>query len=657
MLDRVDDDTHELGTLLRRIGWDLVRTLLRAGPMWVVAGLTWWPAWVLFPLVGVATVLVVRPLTAEVARRKLAEEIAWTDSRRRDGGGRRRARRPARRASARPTCCGAAPSCRPSCTRRVAATCVTASADRPPRRRCCCTGCSPSPPSPASRSSSRGGLSTAELVTLFLVTTTFVGQIDQISRAPARPAGRASARSPACARCSTPSPSRPAGGPVPAGPLSAVSVRGLRFSYHEGAFALRDVDLELPAGQTLALVGRTGSGKSTLAALALARRRPAAAARCCSAASTCSTSTCRRCARAVGVVTQRTEVLAGTLAENITLFADVPARRRREAPSRTLGLADWVAALPDGLDTVLGPGGTTLSAGRGAARRLRPAARARRAGRRARRGDRADGPGHRGAGRPGGRAAARRPHRARHRAPARDHRAGRAGRGARGRPRRAAGPAGAAWPPGPGRSATCSRAAGRAERGRRRPTADGPLGHGGRRAGEARRAAGGRHGPEPGAQHRRDAAHAPPLGARRRRRCSCSSSLRRRLRRAHRLAVGPRRRVAAGRRPAGRGDGRASPACLLAAPRAPRRAPSASTRGGGSRCMLRVRLPVAARADDAAPAAAHARPARSSAARWTPTASPATPTAGSTSSTALRHRRCSPPSPAAACSPAACCWP
>src|SRR3954468_8932729 len=79
VLDRVDDDTHELGVLLRRMVWDFVRTLLRAGPMWIVAGLTWWPAWFLFPLVGAVTVVVARPLTAEVARRKVAEEVAWTE--------------------------------------------------------------------------------------------------------------------------------------------------------------------------------------------------------------------------------------------------------------------------------------------------------------------------------------------------------------------------------------------------------------------------------------------------------------------------------------------------------------------------------------------------------------------------------------------------
>ena len=63
------------------------------------------------------------------------------------------------------------------------------------------------------------------------------------------------------------------------------------------------------------------------------------------------------------MVTQRTEILAGTLAENIALFADVAARATSRRRSRELGLDDWVAGLPDGLDTLLGPGGTSLSAG------------------------------------------------------------------------------------------------------------------------------------------------------------------------------------------------------------------------------------------------------------------------------------------------------
>ncbi|HWU31475.1 MAG TPA: ATP-binding cassette domain-containing protein, partial [Marmoricola sp.] len=64
----------------------------------------------------------------------------------------------------------------------------------------------------------------------------------------------------------------------------------------------------------------------------------------------------------VGVVTQRTEILAGTLAENIALYADTP-REDVERAVIDLGLRDWVESLPDGLDTLLGPGGTSLSAG------------------------------------------------------------------------------------------------------------------------------------------------------------------------------------------------------------------------------------------------------------------------------------------------------
>ena len=63
------------------------------------------------------------------------------------------------------------------------------------------------------------------------------------------------------------------------------------------------------------------------------------------------------------MVTQRTEILAGTLAENITLFERRAPRRGRGAPSPSSASTEWVAGLPDGLDTMLGPGGTTLSAG------------------------------------------------------------------------------------------------------------------------------------------------------------------------------------------------------------------------------------------------------------------------------------------------------
>ena len=79
VLDRVDDDTHEVGTLLRQSAWQATRTTLASGPLWVVAGTTWWPAFILFPLAGIAALLAVRPLLPVMSARKVEEEIAWTD--------------------------------------------------------------------------------------------------------------------------------------------------------------------------------------------------------------------------------------------------------------------------------------------------------------------------------------------------------------------------------------------------------------------------------------------------------------------------------------------------------------------------------------------------------------------------------------------------
>ncbi len=129
----------------------------------------------------------------------------------------------------------------------------------------------------------------------------------------------------------------------------------------EGRFALQHVDLHVPAGTTLALVGRTGSGKSTLASLLSRAVEPERGSMFLGGVDVLDLEL-QSLRSAVGVVTQRTEILAGTLAENVALFEDVP-RARIEAAVVELGLDGWVAGLSDGLDTLLGPGGTTLSAG------------------------------------------------------------------------------------------------------------------------------------------------------------------------------------------------------------------------------------------------------------------------------------------------------
>ena len=93
VLDRIDDDTWEVGQLMRWGVWQAARTFLASGPLWVVASLTWWPAAFLFPLTAVVTYLSIRRLLPEIAQRKVVEEAAWTDHAAVDRGGRRRPRR------------------------------------------------------------------------------------------------------------------------------------------------------------------------------------------------------------------------------------------------------------------------------------------------------------------------------------------------------------------------------------------------------------------------------------------------------------------------------------------------------------------------------------------------------------------------------------
>jgi len=362
VLDRIDDDTHEVGTLLRQSGWMAIRTVFAAGPLWIVAGVTWWPAFFLFPVTGLAALAVVRPLLPEISTRKVVEEAAWTDHAAALEEG--IAGRDDLRASL-----GQAHVLR-RCTELAAR--VHALFDAVLRVEATVTRRAGTLLHAVLAGTALVGvtlvvndhLDTASLVTLFLVTTMFVGQVDQLARhlpdlqegfgAVLRLRGVLGAER------------EPTDGvPVPDGPLD-LRFSDLHFHYPhgqgvEGRFALQHVDLHVPAGTTLALVGRTGSGKSTLASLLSRAVEPEPGSMYLGGVDVLDLEL-QSLRSAVGVVTQRTEVLAGTLAENIALFEDVP-RARIEGAVVELGLDGWVAGLSDGLDTLLGPGGTTLSAG------------------------------------------------------------------------------------------------------------------------------------------------------------------------------------------------------------------------------------------------------------------------------------------------------
>jgi ABC-type multidrug transport system fused ATPase/permease subunit len=356
LLDRVDDDARQLGVLMRRTGWQLSHAMLRSVLAWVVAGLTWWPAWFAFPLVAVLVTAVVRPLTTVIAQRKLAEETAWSDHSaqleeavagrddvRSSLGQPHVVRQYALRAR--------------EVLVRVTATCA-ASMRAGMRTGLVLHGMLAAFAVTGAVLVGGGRLAVAELVTLWLLVTTFAGQLGDISmQMPEVQAGLGALQR---IRGLLAAPQEPVGGlPVPAGP-AAVEVRDLTFGY-PGGFTLQSVHLTVPAGTTCALVGRTGAGKSTLAKL-LPRAEEPPPGTVFLAGQDVTATDLQDLRRAVGVVTQRTEILAATLEENITLFADVP-RGAVEAAVDALGLREWVAALPDGLQTRLGASGTTLSAG------------------------------------------------------------------------------------------------------------------------------------------------------------------------------------------------------------------------------------------------------------------------------------------------------
>src|SRR3954447_9988376 len=71
VLDRIDDDTWEVGQLMRWGVWMAMRTVLSAGPLWIVASVTWWPAAFLFPLCGLVVWLLIRRLLPQIAERKV----------------------------------------------------------------------------------------------------------------------------------------------------------------------------------------------------------------------------------------------------------------------------------------------------------------------------------------------------------------------------------------------------------------------------------------------------------------------------------------------------------------------------------------------------------------------------------------------------------
>ncbi|MGY2077577.1 ABC transporter ATP-binding protein [Blastococcus sp. SYSU DS0828] len=157
----------------------------------------------------------------------------------------------------------------------------------------------------------------------------------------------------------------------PADPVAvdAASVRGevrfehVGFRYPDGVRpALADVDVTVPAGSTLALVGETGSGKSTLASL-VARLNDPTTGRVLIDGVDVRDLRLADLARIVGVVSQETYLLHGTVRENLLHARPEATDAELVDAARRAQVHEVIAALPDGYDTVVGARGHRFSGG------------------------------------------------------------------------------------------------------------------------------------------------------------------------------------------------------------------------------------------------------------------------------------------------------
>ena len=134
------------------------------------------------------------------------------------------------------------------------------------------------------------------------------------------------------------------------------------FSYTEARPVLNDLDLTVPAGQTLALVGTTGAGKTTLAKLATRFYDPAAGRVLLDGIDVRDlTSTDLR--RSVVMVTQENYLFSGTIADNIRFGRPGASMAEIVEATTALGAHDFISAMPDGYETDVANQGGRLSAG------------------------------------------------------------------------------------------------------------------------------------------------------------------------------------------------------------------------------------------------------------------------------------------------------
>lgn len=148
---------------------------------------------------------------------------------------------------------------------------------------------------------------------------------------------------------------------VPAPADDLIEISGAGYSYVPGHEVLKDVELRVRPGERLAVVGRSGAGKSTLGKLMAGVDAPDTGRILVGGVPVADLAAAGELGNRVVLITQQHHVFMGTLRDNMTMAAP---EAEDEAILAALALveADWVAELPEALDTRLGSGGVELQA-------------------------------------------------------------------------------------------------------------------------------------------------------------------------------------------------------------------------------------------------------------------------------------------------------
>jgi ATP-binding cassette subfamily B protein len=154
---------------------------------------------------------------------------------------------------------------------------------------------------------------------------------------------------------------RPEPRELPEGP-GRISFEDVTFGYDPARPVLHDVDLELEPGRVVALIGHTGSGKTTLASL-IPRFYDVGRGRVVVDGADVRELSLRSLRRAIGVIAQDPFLFSASVRENLAFGRPEATAEEIELAARRAQAHEFIEALPEGYDTVIGERGITLSGG------------------------------------------------------------------------------------------------------------------------------------------------------------------------------------------------------------------------------------------------------------------------------------------------------